>query len=251
MTALEINIGLGFSWLPYFGQYARLAKSERSSYKAGFLSYGVLVNVAAILGGLTAIVVASVDPVDWMLAIGGKWVAFVGLALLTLGNLTAAIFLMYSQAISFKTVFPRKSWLFALSMSVPTVILLLSSAFYYAFDSFITVIAYIMSVFGGIVVSDFYFVKKQQLSLMDLYDTKGKYAYWKGVNPSAVLSFVIGTAVYWGLYNPILDTSSALFKYMTAGIPSYFAAGITYYIASMYIFKFNVDTNNKVNKKSA
>jgi len=251
MTALEINIGLGFSWLPYFGQYARLARSEKTSFKAGFLSYGVLVNVAAILGGLTALVVASVDPVDWMLAIGGTSVAFIGLLLLTLGNLTAAIFLMYSQAISFKTVFPKKSWRFALSTTIPTTLLLLSSAFYYAFDSFITMIAYIMSVFGGIVVSDFYFVKKQNLSLHDLYDTSGSYSYWKGINPSAVVSFIVGTAVYWSLYNPILDTSTALFKYITAGIPAYFAAGISYYIASVFIFKYSVDVEPKSTKEIA
>lgn len=250
MTALEINIGLGFSWLPYFGQYARLARSERASFKAGFFSYGVLVNIAAILGGVTAIVVASVDPVDWMLAIGGTTVAFIGLTLLTLGNLTAAIFLMYSQAISFKTVFPKKSWLFALSMTIPTILLLTSSTFYYAFDSFITVIAYIMSVFGGIVVFDFYFVKRQNLSLLDLYDITGRYNYYKGINPSALVALIIGTIVYWGLYNPITDTPSTLFQYITAGIPAYFVSGISFYIASVFIFKnreaTNLDKENKV-----
>jgi nucleobase:cation symporter-1, NCS1 family len=28
MLALELNVGLGFSWLPYFGQWVRLARSE-------------------------------------------------------------------------------------------------------------------------------------------------------------------------------------------------------------------------------
>src|SRR5690606_10296401 len=147
----------------------------KSAFKAGFLSYGILVNIAAVLGALTALVVASLDPTDWMFAIGGTWVGLIGLVLLTLGNLTATIFLMYSQAISFKTVFPKKSWLFALATAVPTVFLLLSSVFYDAFNSFITVISYIMAVFGGIVISDFFFVKKQRISFQDLYDTKGCY----------------------------------------------------------------------------
>ena len=247
-TALELNIGLGFSWLPYLGQYSRLAKSEKAAYKAGFLSYGVLVNVAAILGALTALVVASLDPTDWMFAIGGTWVGLIGLILLTLGNLTAVIFLMYSQAISFKTVLPKKSWTFAMATAIPTVLLLLSSSFYDAFNSFITIISYIMAVFGGIVISDFFFVKKQQVSIRDLYDTKGNYFYWHGINPSAITSFIAGTAAYWALYNPLLDTASGLFHYITAGIPAYFAAGICYYVSAKYIFAYEVDRN--VNKRT-
>ncbi|WP_338751845.1 purine-cytosine permease family protein [Bacillus sp. FJAT-52991] len=241
ITALEINIGLGFSWLPYLGQYSRLAKSEKSAFKAGFLSYGIFVNVAAILGALAALVVASLDPTDWMFAIGGTWIGLIGLILLTLGNLTATIFLMYSQAISFKTVFPKKSWILALATTIPTVILLLNSAFYDAFNSFITIISYIMAVFGGIVISDFFFVKKQKVSIHDLYDTTGRYYYWHGINPSAVISFIIGTIAYWSLYNPIMDTTGELFQYITAGIPAYFTAGISYYLSAKYLFSYEVD----------
>lgn len=241
MTALEVNIGLGFSWLPYIGQYARLAKTEKGSFKAGFLSYGVLVVVVAGLGALSTLVVSSLDPTDWMFVIGGKVGGLIGLILLTLGNVTAAIFLMYSQAISFKTVFPKKAWLVALATAIPTMFLLLSSAFYDAFDSFITVIAYIMAVFGGIVISDFFFVKKQDISLRDLYDTTGAYKYWRGINPSAVVSFIAGTITYWSLYNPILDTASKLFVYTSAGIPTYFVSLIVYYISSKYLFTYAVD----------
>ncbi|WP_257352345.1 purine-cytosine permease family protein [Pseudalkalibacillus decolorationis] len=250
-TALELNIGIGFSWLPYFGQYSRLAKSEKSAFNAGFLSYGVFVNVAAILGALTALVVASLDPTDWMIAIGGTWVGLIGLILLTLGNLTATIFLMYSQAISFKTVFPKKRWIFALATAIPTVLLLLSPGFYDAFNSFITVISYIMAVVGGIVISDFFFVKKQRVSIRDLYDTKGSYYYWRGINPSAITSFIVGTIAYWGLYNPLLDTASGMFHYMTAGIPAYFAAGICYYVSAKYVFSYRVDKDAAKSRPTA
>lgn len=241
VTALEINVGLGFSWLPYLGQYARLAKNEKTAFRAGFFSYGVIVNIAVILGALAAIVVASVEPTDWMFAIAGTWAGAIGLILLTIGNITAGTFLMYSQAISFKTVFPKKSWKLAMGTAIPTILLLLSASFYQAFGSFITVIAYIMAIFGGIVISDFFFVKKQKLSIKDLYDTNGNYYYWRGVNPSAIVSFIVGTIVYWGLYNPVMDTSSGLFYYISAGIPAYFAAGICYYISAKYIFSFSVD----------
>ena len=241
MTALELNVGLGFSWLPYLGQYSRLAKSEKSAYKATFFSYGILLNIAVVLGALTTLVVGTQNPTEWMFAIAGTWFGLLGLILLTLGNLTAAIFLMYSQVISLKTIFPKSSWQVAMATTIPTIFLLLSSTFYNAFSSFMTVIAYIMSIAGGIVIADFFFVKKQKISLYDLYNTEGKYHYWQGINPSAIASLVIGTLVYWTLYNPLLDQASGFFQYISAGIPAYFASMVTYYIAAKYIFAYSVD----------
>src|SRR5699024_2793375 len=197
--------------------------------------------VVAGLVALSALVLSSLDPTYCMFVVGRKIGGLIGLILLTLGNVTAAIFLMYSQAISFKTIFPKKTWIAALATAIPTIFLLLSSSFYDAFGSFITVIAYIMAVFGGIVISDFFFVKKQDISLRDLYDTKGSYKYWKGLNPSAVIAFFTGTITYWSLYNPITDTSSKLFEYIGAGIPSYCVALITYYIVAKYVFSYKVD----------
>ncbi|PEZ82021.1 cytosine permease [Bacillus sp. AFS017274] len=240
-TALELNIGLGFSWLPYLGQYSRLSKTEGGAFKAGFYSYGIIVCIAALVGALAALVAGSLNPSDWMFSIAGSWGGFIGLILLSVGNVGAGIFLMYSQAVSFKTVFPKKSWMIAMGTTVPTIFLLLSSTFYDAFGSFIAVISFIMAVLGGIVVADYFFVKRQRISIRDLYDTQGSYTYWKGINPSAVLTVVIGTIVYWALYNPLTFEASDFFLYTAAGIPTYFVALVTYYVSSKYIFRFEVD----------
>jgi purine-cytosine permease-like protein len=218
-TALELNIGLGFSWLPYLGQYSRLSKTEGGAFKAGFYSYGIIVCIAALVGALAALVAGSLNPSDWMFSIAGSWGGFIGLILLSVGNVGAAIFLMYSQAVSFKTVFPKKSWMIAMGTTVPTIFLLLSSTFYDAFGSFIAVISFIMAVLGGIVVADYFFVKRQRIAIRDLYDTQGSYTYWKGINPSAVLTVVIGTIVYEGGMGPLNGSTSVTKATSTSGIP--------------------------------
>ncbi|WP_185907873.1 purine-cytosine permease family protein [Psychrobacillus soli] len=241
VTALEINIGLGFSWLPYLGQYSRLAKKESSAFKASFYSYGVIVCLAAVVGAFAALVVGSLDPASWMMAIAGTYGGLIGLILLTVANVGATIFLMYSQAVSFKTLFSKKTWLFSMSTTIPTVFLLLSSTFYNAFGSFMSIISFTMASLGGIIIADYFFVKKQNISLRQLYDTQGSYTYWKGINPSAIVAIIVGVIVYWGLYNPLTFESSGLFLYMSAGIPTYFAALISYYISAKYVFKYEVD----------
>ena len=45
---------------------------------------------------------------------------------------------------------------------------------------------------GGILIADYYFIKKQTLVLNDLYKNKGVYTYRKGINRNAVLALTIG-----------------------------------------------------------
>lgn len=241
MTALEINVALGFSWLPYLGQYSRLAKSTKSAYAASFYSYGVIVVVAAAVGALAALISGSMYPGDWMNAIMGSKFAVVGLILLTTANLGATLFLMYSFAISFKTLFSKSSWILAVCTLLPTIFLLLNSTFYDAFNIFMSVISFTMASLGGILIADYFFVKKQNISMRDLYNTKGKYNYWFGFNPSAVLTLVASYFFFWGMYNPITLEANGLFLKITAGIPTFFLACILYYVFAKFIFRFEVD----------
>lgn len=45
---------------------------------------------------------------------------------------------------------------------------------------------------GGIMIVDYYFIRKQTLVPDDLYDSKGMYSYTKGFNPSAISALIIG-----------------------------------------------------------
>ena len=45
---------------------------------------------------------------------------------------------------------------------------------------------------GGIMIVDYYFIRKQQLVLMDLYETKGIYSYSRGFNNKAVIALLLG-----------------------------------------------------------
>ena len=248
-TALELNVGLGFSWLVFLGQYSRLAKTEKIAVVGTFWSFGILVNVAAILGALTALVVGSLEPSQWMLQLGGEFWGLIGLILLVLGNIAAVVFLIYTQAISFKTVFPKRNWGLAIGSTFPAVLLMMSPVFYDAYDGFLALISYLFGVIGAIIVTDFYFVKKQRLSVRDLYDQHGAYKYWRGINPSALISVLVGTCVYWALYNPLLDQASGAFSYITAGLPTYFVTAICYFVSSKYFFSFEVDHAVKENEK--
>jgi nucleobase:cation symporter-1, NCS1 family len=235
--SLEWNVGLGFSWLVYLGQWCRMARNESGAINGTYLGYGLVLNVAGIFGAFTALLVGSLDPTDWMIAAGGMWFGMFGLILLILANLTSSVVLMYSQAISVKTMLPRIRWHWCVLTVVPAALLMLSPTFYDSYQKFLLYVAFIMATFGGVLVTDWFFVRHQRADVGALYDQGNpQYRYWAGWNPAAVLAVALGSLFYWWMYNPVTDVSGPLFPFLGAGIPAFFVAGAIYYAAAKTIF---------------
>ncbi len=45
---------------------------------------------------------------------------------------------------------------------------------------------------GGIMIADYYFIRKQQLDVDDLYSHKGIYGFWNGFNIAAIIALLVG-----------------------------------------------------------
>lgn len=228
-SAIEWNVGLGFSWLPYIGQWNRLAKDERTALIGTYLGWGVLLNVAAILGALTALLVGTYEPTEWMIEAGGPLFGLFGLFMLILANLTSATVLIYSQSLSIKTLFPRWKWFWALLTTVPAALLMLTPTMYDSYTKFLAYISFIMAAFGGVMVADYVFVQRFHISLRDLYrQHAGRYQYVAGFNWEAYAAIVLGGIFYFWTYDPATDRAGPLFTYITAGIPTFFLTAAVY-----------------------
>jgi len=77
---------------------------------------------------------------------------------------------------------------------------------------------------AGIMIFDYYLVRKRQLSLQDLYRRGGIYEYRNGLNPSAVLALVGGIAV--ALVGLVIPALHWLYDY--AWFVGFFVAGGLY-----------------------
>ena len=47
---------------------------------------------------------------------------------------------------------------------------------------------------GGIMIADYYFIRKKELNLIDLYKEKGSYSYNNGFNTKAIIALLLGIA---------------------------------------------------------
>jgi len=62
-------------------------------------------------------------------------------------------------------------------------------------DTVLTIFSLTAGPVIAIVATDYYYFRKRKLSLDDIYKSKGKYWYWNGMNPAAMIAYVIGTVI--------------------------------------------------------
>lgn len=75
---------------------------------------------------------------------------------------------------------------------------------------------------GGIMIVDYYFIRKQTLEIEDLYNTKGIYAFSKGYNFKAIIALLIGIAPNVpGFFTTIKVFPADLFPNWLIGLYSY------------------------------
>ncbi|MFI5141753.1 MAG: cytosine permease, partial [Bacteroidia bacterium] len=90
---------------------------------------------------------------------------------------------------------------------------------------------------GGIMIVDYFFIRKQRLVVKDMYDSNGMYSYKKGFNYYAILALVIGilpnvpgflTTIKAVPQEAVWHWLSGLYHY--AWFVGFFVSGVTYWL---------------------
>ncbi|MEP6951499.1 MAG: NCS1 family nucleobase:cation symporter-1, partial [Ginsengibacter sp.] len=104
---------------------------------------------------------------------------------------------------------------------------------------------------GGIMIADYYFIRKQQLNTTELYQHTGQYNFNNGFNTRAVIALLLGilpnipgflTTVRMISQNAVPLWVSHLYNY--AWFVGFFVSGITY-MAMMQSGRKNIQSHNK------
>jgi NCS1 family nucleobase:cation symporter-1 len=90
---------------------------------------------------------------------------------------------------------------------------------------------------GGILIVDYYFIRKQQLDVVDLYKKKGIYTFSNGFNRAAVIALILGIIPNVpGFLITIKVLAEDSFPYWVGHLYNYawfvgfFVSGILYYL---------------------
>lgn len=191
-----------------FGDFSRYGKSFGAVKKGNFLGLPLNFLVFSLLVVITASLTLPVygelitDPVETVARIDSTFAIVLGaltFAIATIGINIVANFI--SPAFDFSNVSPQKiSWRAGGMIAAVGSILITPWNLYNNPE----VIHYTLETLGafigplfGILIADYYLVRKQKVIVDDLFTMSEKGAYWysKGYNPAAVVATVVGAAV--------------------------------------------------------
>lgn len=202
-AALTANVGYWATLSLNIPDFTRYAKSQRSQMvgqalglpltMAGFAFIGVAVTSATIVVFGEAIW----DPVALIARIGSPAVIIFGALVILAAQISTNMAAnVVSPANDFSSLAPKRiSYLHGALITAVIGIAMMPWKLYADASAYIFtwLIGYssLMGAIGGILIADYWVLRKRELSVPDLFAVEGRYAYRQGSNPRAMLALVL------------------------------------------------------------
>ena len=248
MMSAEGNVAFAFSWSTQALVMPRLAKTERSGYWGTTLSYGFVAPFFVATGGVMTLAmfvktgVYESDPTTMLSVLSAPVVALLSLLLVAFANIGTQGTGSYVNCMIVKSGLPKVSYklLVIIAMVYVSALTVWGGVEKY-FGAFISLAAYIQGPIIGMILVDYFIIRKRKLSLKSAYNIKGHdaYRYTSGYNVIGLLCIIISCVVtMMFVYNPYSGTmKSNIFLFTTGSGFTAILGGLLYYIASVSLFK--------------
>ena len=205
-AALTANVGYWATLslnIPDFTRYARSQRSQAVGQALGLpttMTAFAFIGVAVTSATIVVFGEAIWDPIVLVARIGSPLaIAFAALVVLAAQLTTNMAANVVSPANDFSNLSPRRiSYVTGGLITAVLGVAMMPWKLYSDASAFIFtwLIGYssLMGALGGILIADYWIVRRQQLSLPDLFAERGIYTYRNGFNPRALLALVLAIA---------------------------------------------------------
>ena len=202
-AALTANVGYWATLSLNIPDFTRYAKSQRSQALGqalglpGTMALFAFIGVAVTSATIVIFGKAVWDPVELISRIGTPIVIVFGALVVLAAQLTTNMAAnVVSPANDFSNLSPRRITYVTGGLITAVIgILMMPWKLYSDAASYIFtwLIGYssLMGALGGILIADYWIVKRQQLDLKDLFSLQGRYTYSNGVNWRAIAALVL------------------------------------------------------------
>lgn len=244
MLSGEGNVAFAFSWSTQALVLPRLAKTERSGYWATALSYGVVAPFFVATGGVMALAmfvktgVYESDPTTMLSTLSTPAFALLSLLLVAFANIGTQGTGSYVNCMIVKSGMPKVSYKLMVWIAMVYVSLLtIWGGVEEYFGSFISLAAYIQGPIIGMIVVDYFILRKRKLDLRSAYFLEGHdaYEFTKGFNLVGLSCVFISLLVaVLFVYNPVTaQIQSPIFLITTGSGFTALFGGLLYWLASL------------------
>jgi NCS1 nucleoside transporter family len=199
-----IGVGWGISWVTWASDYSRFVPKSTPSRTVFWYSYwGMYIPTVwlAILGAAIASSVASEDPAALVSRVFPGIVAVLVMLMVLHGPIATNILNVYSSALAAASAGIKASRISlgllagAVGYGV-TIWFLKAPSFASTFDGWLVGLILWMSAWGGVILADFYLIRRQQIDVPQLYADPETSTYGD-INWVGIAAFVIGTLAGW------------------------------------------------------
>lgn len=251
MMSAEGNVAFAFSWSTQALVMPRLAKTERSGYWGTTLSYGVVAPFFVATGGVMTLAmfvktgVYESDPTTMLSVLATPTLGLLSLLLVAFANIGTQGTGSYVNCMIVKSGLPKVSYKFLVIIAMIYVsVLTVWGGVEKYFGAFISLAAYVQGPIIGMILVDYFIIRKRKLSLKSAYNLKGHdaYKYSNGYNIIGLLCIFISCVVTMlFVYNPYNGSiKSNIFLFTTGSGFTAILGAVLYYIASTLFKKYMV-----------
>ena len=222
MIGLDLVIAMPISWLPLVADYSRFSKKTTPAFWNTWWGYFIVSSWMYLLGLAATLVTGDSDPGVLILQTMGKiGLALPALLLVVFSTITSDFPDVYSATCSMMNI-SRKIKPNAMMWIVGILCILLALVFPMGqYENFLLFIGAMFIPLFGVVLTDYFIIRKRKLKVEEIYKTGGEYWYFKGFNIAALVAWAIGFVTFEII---------AIMKYAIGGsIPSMIVAGIFYF----------------------
>ena len=235
MVGMDLVIAMPISWLPLVSDYSRFATDLKRNFWGTWIGYFIVSSWMYLIGLMATLATQSPDPsgvvMNLMLKFG--W-AIPALIIILFSTFTTTFLDIYSTAISGLNIFPKLgertgTWIGGILGIIVAIIFptLLN------YEHFLLFIGAMFCPLFGIVLVDYFLIRRGVIDLEDLYKREGKYWFSKGINPLAIIAWAIGFGIYLGfspmLMEKVLQVKAAFPWPLGSSLPSMILAGLIYW----------------------
>ncbi len=217
-SALDLVIAMPISWLPLVADYNRFAKKSKSALWGTFIGF-TMTNILFYFGG---VLIGESDVIAIVVAIQVMFFGFLML-LLIVDEADNAFADVYSAAVSAQNIFSKINQKHLIVGLTATSAILAMVVSIQQYEAFLLLIGAIFVPLFGVVLTDYYVVKKQKYTEQMLYSRQNRL----GIGAPAVIAWALGSMINY-LLSPLSPIYMPQLPAIGAAIPSLAAASLIY-----------------------
>jgi putative hydroxymethylpyrimidine transporter CytX len=228
MSGLDLVIAMPISWMPLVADYSRFARNGATAFGSTWLGYFLVSSWMFVLGLMATLVTGTAEPHMQMLELmGAAGLAVPALLMVVFSTITSDFPDLYSATCSMLNVSERVSaraflWMTGIVSIVVALVFPMER-----YESFLYFIGAMFVPLFGIVLTDYFLVRRRALDIDELYRDgagrlAGEYWYTNGFHVPALVAWAVGFAAY-----KLIE----IFQYpIGASLPSIVVAALLYYL---------------------